>query len=105
MKYYSIYLYIFFIVLFNVIAFQRQENLFYRNQRLTHAVINGEVRCNDSLLRIDKNSHLIVELRRSRNDRPQTIARTKIQLDNNNNILLIIIIIIPVFSRLRASYC
>jgi len=59
----------------------QQEN---PSKRLTHAFINGEVRGNGSLPIADKNAYLLVELRFSRDDRPQAIARTKIKLSNNS---------------------
>ncbi|CAF4662417.1 unnamed protein product [Rotaria sp. Silwood1] len=72
--------------LFNLTASRQQENLFNQSKRLTHAIIHGEVRGNGSLPIEDKNAHLLVELRLSRDDRPRSIARTKIKLaDNNNN--------------------
>jgi uncharacterized lipoprotein YbaY len=69
-----------FVALFHCgIAFGQQENL---SKRLTHAFINGEVRGNGSLPIDDQNAYLLVELRFSRDDRPQSIARTKIKLSN-----------------------
>ncbi|CAF2413453.1 unnamed protein product [Rotaria sp. Silwood2] len=87
MKHHLVFLYIFVsLFLLNLIASRQQENLFDQSKRLTHAIIHGEVHGNGSLLMRDKNTHLLVELRLSRDDRPRSIARTKIKLYNNNNI-------------------
>lgn len=61
--------------------FGQQET---QGKRITHAMINGEVRGNGSLSIKDENSYLLVELRFSRDDRPRSIARKKIQLYNTN---------------------
>ena len=55
-----------------------------QGKRITHAMINGEVRGNGSLPITNESSYLLVELRFSRDDRPQSIARKKIQLYNTN---------------------
>jgi uncharacterized lipoprotein YbaY len=78
MKHQRIVLYIFITLLFHVIVSKQQED-----KRLTHAVINGEVRGNGTLPIADKNSYLLIELRLTRDDRPRAIARTKIKLYNN----------------------
>lgn len=61
--------------------FGQQET---QGKRITHAMINGEVRGNGSLPITDENLYLLVELRFSRDDRPRSIARKKIQLYNTN---------------------
>lgn len=53
-------------------------------KRITHATINGEVRGNGSLPTMEENSYLLVELRFSRDDRPRSVARKKIQLNNTS---------------------
>ncbi|CAF1239429.1 unnamed protein product [Adineta steineri] len=83
MKHHQIILYIFIIYFFHVSTSRESENLFNHSKRLTHAIINGEVRSNGTLLNIDRNSHIIIELRLTRDDRPRSIARTKIKLDSN----------------------
>ena len=57
-----------------------------QSKRLTHAVIHGEVRGNGSLPNGDKNAYLLIELRFSRDDRPRSIARTKIKLYSNRTV-------------------
>ena len=78
MKHHRIVFYIFIIFVFNIILSKQQED-----RRLTHAIINGEVRGNGTLPIADKNCHLFIELHLSRDDRPRAIARTKIKLYNN----------------------
>jgi len=78
MKHHRVVLYVFLTFVCNVLISQQ-----YEERRLTHAIINGEVRGNGTLPIADKNSHLFVELQLSRDDRPRTIARTKIKLYNN----------------------
>lgn len=53
-------------------------------KRITHATIKGEVHGNGSLPVADENAYLLVELRFSRDDRPQSIARRKIKLHKKN---------------------
>jgi len=78
MKHHRIFLYIFIsLFLYETIS---------GSKILTHAFINGEIRGNGSLPNADKNCHLLVELRFIRDDRSQSIARTKIKLYNNNTI-------------------
>ncbi|CAF2108147.1 unnamed protein product [Rotaria magnacalcarata] len=83
MKHHPVFLYIFLGLFFNLTASRNQVNFLNESKRLTHAIIQGEVRGNGSLPMEDRNSHLLVELRLTRDDRPQSIARTKIKLYNN----------------------
>lgn len=55
-------------------------------ERQTHAIINGEVRGNGTLPNGDKNAYLMIELRLSRDDRPRSIARTRIKLYSNKTV-------------------
>ena len=63
------------------------ENVYgQQEKRLTHAYIHGEVRGNGTLPIADKNCHLLIELRYSRDDRPKSIGRIKIPLYSNSTI-------------------
>jgi uncharacterized lipoprotein YbaY len=88
MQYYQALLYIFIAFFFHVTAAKskRTDDLLNQSKRLTHAVIYGEVRGNGTLPNADRNSHLVIELRLSRDDRPRSIARTKIRLYSNRTI-------------------
>jgi len=86
MKLYRTFFYIFITFFLHKTSSKEQENLINHSKRLTHAFINGEIRGNGTLPIADKNSYLLVELRFTRDDRPQAIARTKIKLYNNSTI-------------------
>ena len=66
-----------------IVASNRGENISDPTKRFTHAIINGQVRGQGALPLEDRNSYLLVELRFSRDDRPQAIARTKLKLKHN----------------------
>lgn len=80
------FLYILITFFFHITTSSQADDLLNQSKRLTHAVIYGEVRGNGSLSNADKNSHLLIELRLSRDDRPQPIARTKIKLFSNRTV-------------------
>ncbi|CAF1616783.1 unnamed protein product [Adineta ricciae] len=77
MKYYQLVICICFILI---------KTSSQSSKRITHAIIHGEVRGNGSLPNADKNVHLVIELRLSRDDRPRAIARTKIRLYTNRTV-------------------
>ena len=83
MKYHLEFLCVFIGFFVNVTAYKQRLYISNQSKRLTHATIHGEIRGDDILPVADKNSHLVVELRRLRDDLPQTIARTQIKLTNN----------------------
>ena len=68
-----------FLTFITIVTALRQRS---ESKRLTHGIINGEVHGNGSLPTANGNSYVLVELRLSRNDRPRSIARTKIELNN-----------------------
>nr|ACD88941.1 methionine sulfoxide reductase [Adineta vaga] len=78
MKYHQLFVYVFITFSFHLTISS--------SKRLTHAIIRGEVRGNGSLPNGDKNAHLLVELRLTRNDRPRSIARIKIKLYTNRTV-------------------
>lgn len=85
MKHYQAYLYILFAFLFHLTISRQNENISDLSKRLTHAIIHGEVHGNGSLPINDEKSHLIVELRLTRDARPKSIGRTKITLQHVNS--------------------
>ena len=70
------------IVLFDYEIISGQQES--QGKRITHAPIKGEVRGNGSLPVTDENAYLLVELRFSRDDLPQSIARRKVKLFKKN---------------------
>jgi len=86
MKHHQIFIYFFVTWFLYETISGEQKDLLNQSNSLTHAFINGEIRGNGSLPIADKNSHLLVELRFTRDDRPRSIARTKIKLYNNSTI-------------------
>lgn len=69
---------------FNLTTAIQRDYLSDQSQRPTHAVINGEVRGTGSLPIGDPNCHLFIDLHLSRDERPRSIAKTKIKLYNNS---------------------
>jgi uncharacterized lipoprotein YbaY len=84
MKHPRIFFYVFVALFFHGLISGQGKDLLNQSKRLTHAFISGEVRGNGTLPIDEKNSYLLVELRFSRDDRPRSIARTKMKLSKNS---------------------
>ena len=65
-----------------IVTTKSKENLVDLNKRLTHAILQGEVRGDGDLPKNDSHLYLVVELRFTRDDRPRPIGRTRILIDS-----------------------